>query len=98
MHELIDIIKGFKELFEEQKTLPPKRDHDHTFPLIQGDKPINIGPYKYSFDQKNTIENIVEEMLTVGVITTGTSSFASLVLLVPKKDNTWRFCIDYIWF
>ncbi|XP_019150587.1 PREDICTED: uncharacterized protein LOC109147385 [Ipomoea nil] len=92
---LAAILEEFQDLFQEPTTLPPQRIHDHAIPLIPGAQPINIRPYRYSFDQKNVIETMVEEMLATGVITPSTSCFASPVLLVPKKDNTWRFCVDY---
>ncbi|XP_019163484.1 PREDICTED: uncharacterized protein LOC109159828 [Ipomoea nil] len=93
--ELSSLLSEFQDLFQEPKTLPPKRALDHTITLIHGAKPVNVGPYRYSFDQKNTIEKMVDEMLAAGVVTPSSSCFASPVLLVPKKDSSWRFCIDY---
>jgi hypothetical protein len=56
---------------------------------------VNSRPYRYSPDQKNEIERQVEAMLQSGTIVPSLSPFASSVLLVKKKDNSWRFCVDY---
>ena len=37
----------------------------------------------------------VDEMQKLGVVRLLTSSWASSVVLVPKKDGSYRFCVDY---
>ena len=62
---------------------------------MPGAIPINSRPYKYSPVHKTEIEKQVQEFLAAGFITHSISPFASPVLLVQKKDGSWRFCIDY---
>lgn len=56
---------------------------------------MNVRPYRYTPTQKFEIESQLAEMLKSGIIKQSTSPYASPVLLVKKKDGTWRFCIDY---
>ena len=52
-------------------------------------------PYRYAHFQKTEIEKQVNKMLTMCVIRSSTCPFSSPILLVKKKDGTWRFCTDY---
>lgn len=89
------LLHEFDFLFAEPKSLPPSRFCDHHIPLIAGARPVNIRPYRFSPTMKDEIETQVADMLRQGLIQHSSSSFSSPVLLVRKKDNTWRFCVDY---
>ena len=63
--------------------------------MKEGAQPICLRPYKYGVLQKNVIEKLTQELLDFGVIHCSHSPFSSLVVLVKKKDHSWRMCFDY---
>jgi hypothetical protein len=93
--EVQALLSEFAHLFQPATKLPPRRACDHSIPLLPGAQPVFVRPYCYAPVLKTEIEKQVNEMLQQGIIQPSTSSFASPVLLVKKKDNSWRFCVDY---
>ncbi|KAD7480494.1 hypothetical protein E3N88_03630 [Mikania micrantha] len=89
------LLTAFSQVFQEPTTLPPFRSHYHSIPLLPNASPPNIRPYRYPHAQKTEIERQVELLLANDFIQPSTSPFSSPVLLVKKKDATWRMCIDY---
>nr|XP_010938809.1 uncharacterized protein LOC105057807 [Elaeis guineensis] len=90
-----NLLYKYKEVFEEPRELPPKRLYDHKIPLKEGSQPVNMRPHKYAELQKDAIEQMVQEMSQADVIQHSSSPFSSPVVLLKKKDGTWRMCIDY---
>ncbi|KAJ4809119.1 polyprotein [Rhynchospora pubera] len=88
-------ISTFSDLFAEPQGLPPSRPIDHRIPLNAGTDAVNVKPYRYPHFQKSEIEKLVADLLQSGAIRPSSSAFSSPVLLVRKKDGTWRFCVDY---
>uniref|UniRef100_J3NB79 Integrase catalytic domain-containing protein n=1 Tax=Oryza brachyantha TaxID=4533 RepID=J3NB79_ORYBR len=88
-------VTAYKDVFEDPVRLPPRRYCDHLIPLLPGARPVNIRPYRQTPGLKDEVERQVAEMLQSGIIQPSKSSLSSPVILVKKKDGTWRLCVDY---
>lgn len=92
---LTEVIEQNSVVFKEPTGLPPVRNHEHSIVLKEGSDLVGVRPYRYPQCQKNEIERLIGEMLTAGIIKPSTSPYSGPVLLVKKRDGSWRFCVDY---
>ncbi|XP_012851409.1 PREDICTED: uncharacterized protein LOC105971108 [Erythranthe guttata] len=93
--EIKNLLTEFLDIQTEPETLPPQREFDHRIRLHDEATVVNVRPYRYTHFKKNEIEKQVAALLKSGLMQPSTSPFSSPVLLVKKKDGSWRFCTDY---
>lgn len=94
--EIVFLTREYPQLFAEPKGLPPSRGpFDHKIPLEVGRNPVNLRPYRCSSLRKDVIEKLIRDMLEQGIVQPSCSPYASPVVLVGKKDGSWRLCVDY---
>jgi hypothetical protein len=93
--EIQQLLHQYADIFADKVSYPPTRTCNHSIPLVPGARPVVVRPYRYAPALKDEIEAQVAEMLSAGMIQYNHSSFSSPVILVKKKDGSYRFCIDY---
>lgn len=92
---IAQLLQEYQSVFEPPQGYPPERAFAHDIPLLPGAAPVNVRPYHYPLVVKDEIERQIAEMLRSGIVQPSHSPFSSSVLLVKKKDGTYRFCVDF---
>jgi hypothetical protein len=96
LHDLQALLCKHQMVFSTPKGIPPSHGvHDHSIPLVPRSLPPNIRPYRHPFSQKNEIEKMFQELLNAGIIFPSTSPYSSHVVMVLKKEGSWRMCLDF---
>lgn len=96
MIEDVPVVCDFREVFPEDiHSLPPEREVEFSIDLVPGTGPISIAPYRMSPLELAELKKQLEELLEKQFVRPSVSPWGAPVLLVKKKDETMRLCVDY---
>ena len=96
-HETINrLLRAYEDVFSAKDTPAGLADVPECEIFLKPNtEPIKQNARHYSYMQSDTVEKHVEQMLKDGVIRPSNSPWASPCLIVPKKDGSQRFCVNY---
>src|SRR5438105_397131 len=91
-----NILQEYSDVFPSEipAGLPPIRGIEHQIDLILSASLPNRAPYRTNPEETKEIQRQVQELLDKGYVRESLSPCAVPVILVPKKDGTWRMCVD----
>ena len=91
-----NVLQDYDDVFSADVPagLPPLCGSEHQIDLISGATLPNRAPYRTNPDETKEIQQLVQALLDKGYICVSLSPCVVPVILVPKKDGTWRMCID----
>jgi hypothetical protein len=92
-----NVLQEYEDVFpnEVPPGLPPKRGIEHQIDLVPGASLPNRAAYRTNPEETKEIQQQVEELIKKGYAQESLSPCVVPVLLVPKKDGSWRMCVDF---
>ena len=90
-----DLLKTYSEVFAKNKYDMGKTNVVQHHIETGDEPPFKQTPRRLPMQHHQEIQTQVRKLAETGVIRPSRSPYASNVLLVKKKDGSWRMCVDY---
>lgn len=91
-NQIATLLKKFSDVLTDIPGNTPLVQHDIK---LTASEPIRTKGYPIPFHSQQIVKEEVDKMLELGVIEPSNAPFSSPIVLIRKKDNTIRVCIDF---
>lgn len=93
---VVELLQDFADVFPDDvpSGLPPIRGIEHQIDLVPGAALPNRPAYRVNPTETKELQRQIDDLMAKGYIRESLSPCAVPVLLVPKKDGSWRMCVD----
>ena len=92
---LRSLVQEFSDVVRDDDTCVGETSMIEHDIILKDEQPICIRPRPIPFHLRQTVRDQLSKMLQLGVIEKSTSPWSSPILLVPKSNGSYRFCIDF---
>ena len=96
-NSIVSLLQQFEDVFPEEipNGLPPIRGIEHQIDFVPGATIPNRPAYRSNLEETKELQKQVGELMEKGYVRDSLSPCAVPVILVTKKDGTWRMCVDF---
>ena len=89
-------IRALLETFEDVLTdVPGKTNLLQHDVKLNSDVPVSKKAYILPYAVRDKVKKDIQDTVEAGIAEKSTSPYAAPIVIVPKKDNTIRLCVDY---
>ena len=95
-YRIASLLSNYGDVFSEG-------DHDqgltnlvkHSIEIEPGARPVKQAPRRLGAEREAEVDRQIIKLQDQGVIEPASGAWSSPVVLVKKKDGSWRFCVNY---
>ncbi|CAB4022565.1 Retrovirus-related Pol poly from transposon, partial, partial [Paramuricea clavata] len=96
VNKLSVLLDNYSDIFVSGPNDPLGRTTVAEHSIDTGDsRPVKQRPYRIPVHLNTVVNKQVNDMIERGVIRSSNSPWSSPIVLAPKKDGDYRFCVDF---
>lgn len=93
--EILELVNRYRPCFaKNMKELGVAKGAEMKI-VLSDSEPVYVKPHRMEYAREAALGELVEELIEAGIVEESNSPYNSRVVMVPKKDGSFRMAVDY---